>query len=55
MESLRNHFWQDKRSGLWCLPTTLQREILKRRRARPQQLALGLAMERTDQFDFDSD
>lgn len=51
-ELLRDHFWQDESSGLWCLPTAAQREILKRRRAKPQQLALGLEGERPRQFEF---
>lgn len=49
---LRDRFWQDESSGLWCLPTAAQREILKRRRARPQQLVLGVEVERGMQPDL---
>jgi len=36
------NFWPDPATGAWTVPTAAQRELLRRRRARPQQLALGL-------------
>jgi DNA modification methylase/DNA-directed RNA polymerase subunit RPC12/RpoP len=42
---LQDNFWHDDATGLWCLPTAVQREIIKRRRAKPEQLRLDLGME----------
>jgi hypothetical protein len=44
-ELLEENFWKDEATGLWCVPTAAQREILKRRRAKPQQLRLDLEIE----------
>jgi DNA modification methylase len=44
-ELLRDNFWQDQATGAWTVPTAAQREILRRRRAKPQQLSLGLEVE----------
>jgi hypothetical protein len=41
-ELLKENFWQEENTGLWCVPNAVQREILKRRRTKPQQLTLGL-------------
>ena len=41
---LEENLWQDEATGLWCVPTPAQRETLKKRRIRPEQLALGLAV-----------
>ncbi|MCX6033090.1 MAG: hypothetical protein NT169_27875 [Chloroflexi bacterium] len=43
---LRDNFWPDEATGAWTVPTLAQREILRRRLARPQQLSLGLEVER---------
>lgn len=42
---LHDNFWPDEATGAWTVPTLAQREILRRRRAKPQQLALGLEVE----------
>ncbi len=42
---LQDNFWPDEATGAWTVPTLAQREILRRRRAKPQQLALGLEVE----------
>jgi len=44
-ELLHDNFWPDPATGAWTVPTPAQREILRRRRAKPQQLALGLEVE----------
>jgi hypothetical protein len=44
-ELLHDNFWPDQATAAWTVPTPAQREILRRRRARPQQLSLGLAVE----------
>lgn len=44
-ELLRDNFWPDEATGAWTVPTAAQREILRRRRAKPQQLSLGLEVE----------
>lgn len=44
-ELLRDNFWPDPATSAWTIPTAAQREILRRRRAKPQQLALGLEVE----------
>ena len=41
---LRDSFWPDQATGAWTVPTLAQREILRRRRAKPQQLSLGLEL-----------
>jgi hypothetical protein len=43
-ELLQDNFWRDEATGAWTVPTAPQREIL-RRRAKPQQLSLGLDVE----------
>ncbi len=42
---LRDNFWPDDATGAWTIPTLAQREILRRRRTKPQQLPLGLEVE----------
>jgi DNA modification methylase len=42
---LRDNFWPEDATGAWTVPTAAQREILRRRRAKPQQLSLGLEVE----------
>jgi len=54
-ELLAENFWHDEFTGLWCLPTAAQREIIKRRRAKPQQLSLGLEVEGGPQLELDWD
>jgi len=44
-ELLRDNFWPDDATSAWTVPTLAQREILRRRRAKPQQLSLGLEVE----------
>jgi hypothetical protein len=39
---LQDNFWPDQVTGAWTVPTLAQREILRRRRAKPHQLSLGL-------------
>jgi hypothetical protein len=41
---LEENLWPDEATGLWCVPTPAQKEMLKKRRVRPEQLALGLAV-----------
>lgn len=49
---LHENFWQDEVTGLWCMPTAAQREILKRRKSKPRQLELGLDMGKSPQMDL---
>jgi len=51
-ELLEENFWKDGATGLWCVPTAAQREILKRRRVKPQQLRLDLEIESGPQLDL---
>jgi 16S rRNA G966 N2-methylase RsmD len=44
-ELLKENFWLEENTGLWCMPNAVQREMLKRRRTKPQQLTLGLEAE----------
>ena len=39
---LEENPWTDEAMGLWCVPTPPQREILKKGRIKPEQLALEL-------------
>jgi len=48
---LQDNFWPDDATGAWAVPTPTQREILRRRSARPQQMSLGLKVER-DQMEL---
>jgi DNA modification methylase/predicted RNA-binding Zn-ribbon protein involved in translation (DUF1610 family) len=44
-ELLRDNFWPDETTGAWTVATPAQRELLRKRRPRPQQLSLGLEVE----------
>ena len=51
-ELLEENFWKDEATGLWCVPTAAQRELLKRRRVKPQQLRLDLGIESGPQHEL---
>jgi hypothetical protein len=44
-ELLRDNFCPDNATGAWMAPTLAQTEIFRCRRAKPQQLSLGLQAE----------
>ena len=48
-ELLCDNFWPDETTGAWTVPTSTQREILRKRRAKPQQLPLELEFEGSEQ------